>query len=303
MPRTGSGELEVLLEGSLRHLARMGVTIPANCRQKRALALLRRINRPDGALKPDDPAFLRRVESSWRTTWETILITHAAFERRRQRAKTPFTNRQLRRMLGGDELGDTPSATAARDTQFELFVAALFAHTPVDVLAGEPDIRVSLGPERIGIAAKRIRSLKPQRIAERVEKAIEQIRRSGLRGMLAINLDARLEGAQLPPMAEERVTLFVEKLDIILDYLKPCVEDPNVLGVMVFAQCARWVFPEAGEARTPELDAALPMRWLTWDDDPVMRMLLDNYQRCWKEAVQRNVAEIVESVRRAARRL
>jgi hypothetical protein len=297
LPRTGSGELQGLLDLSLQHLARMGVKIPVNCRQRQALALLRRINTDRAILRPDNPTFLRRVESNWRTAWETILITHAAFERRRQRAKTPFGNQQLRRMLGGHELGDTASSTSPRDTQFELFVAALFAHTAVDVIGAEPDIRVSLGYERVGIAAKRVHSSNPKRIAERVKEALKQIRKSHLRGMLALNLDARLEGARLPPTSDERANLFAERLDVVLDYLQPCVQDQNVLGILIFAQCTQWTFP-AGDAQVPTIDVSLPMRWLTWDDDPGMRILLDDYQRRWKSAVERNVADIVEGARR-----
>ncbi|HZS57713.1 MAG TPA: hypothetical protein VFA43_00485 [Gemmatimonadaceae bacterium] len=301
LPRTGSGELQALLDVSLRHLEAVGITIPSDCRQKRALSLLRRINNGQVLLRPDDSILLHRIETNWRTAWETVLISHAIYNRRRQRSRTPFTNDRLRRMMGGHELGDTPSSAYARDVQFELFVAALFAHTAVDVQGGEPDLRVTLGYERIGIAAKRVRSLKPARIAEHVNRAVVQIRDTGLRGMIALNLDARLEGANLPAAAEERGNLFVERLDIVLNHIKPCVDDPNILGIIVFAQCARWVFPAGDESHIPILDAAMPVRWLTWDDNPSMRLLLDDYQRAWRSAVERNVADIIESARRFAR--
>lgn len=76
--------------------------------------------------------------------------------------------------------------TPGRDTQFELYLAAVCLRgnlLPVEYC--EPDVTCVVGGKTFGIAAKRLKSL--ERFEERLKEAADQIHRSGLPGIIAID--------------------------------------------------------------------------------------------------------------------
>ncbi len=78
------------------------------------------------------------------------------------------------------------ASTNGRDTQFELYVAAVCLRggmAPVDY--HEPDVACTVAGRRFGIAAKRIKSL--GRFEERVKEGANQTRRAGVPGVVAID--------------------------------------------------------------------------------------------------------------------
>jgi hypothetical protein len=79
------------------------------------------------------------------------------------------------------------SNTPGRDTQFELYVAAVCLRggmLPVDY--DEPDITCAVEGVKFGIAAKRLKSL--DRFEDRVRDGVDQIRRAKLPGIVALDL-------------------------------------------------------------------------------------------------------------------
>lgn len=98
---------------------------------------------------------------------------------------------------------DDPKDSPGRNTQFELFVAAICqAARLFPVEYSEPDVLCALDGMRVGIAAKRIKSDK--QIKKRILKASKQIQQSGQPGFIALdtsialNPDNRRIGTVIP---------------------------------------------------------------------------------------------------------
>lgn len=75
---------------------------------------------------------------------------------------------------------------SARDSQFESFIGAVFELSGFEVQFAEPDIIIADGLGQIGIAAKRPRN--EQKIERNCMDASKQIIRSGIKGVIAIDL-------------------------------------------------------------------------------------------------------------------
>ncbi len=82
---------------------------------------------------------------------------------------------------------DGNSNSPGRDTQFELYLAAIALRggmLPVEY--DEPDVTCNVEGVRFGIAAKRLKSL--DRFERRVKEGADQIRRAGFPGIVALDL-------------------------------------------------------------------------------------------------------------------
>jgi hypothetical protein len=82
---------------------------------------------------------------------------------------------------------DVNSNTPGRDTQFELYLAAIALRagmSPVEY--EEPDVTCNVEGIKFGIAAKRLKSL--DRFEERVKQGAKQIRRANFPGIIACDL-------------------------------------------------------------------------------------------------------------------
>lgn len=82
---------------------------------------------------------------------------------------------------------DGNSNTPGRDTQFELYLAAIALRagmSPVEY--DEPDVTCTVDGIRFGIAAKRLKSI--NRFEERVKEGAKQIRRANIPGIIAVDL-------------------------------------------------------------------------------------------------------------------
>jgi hypothetical protein len=85
---------------------------------------------------------------------------------------------------------DNPTRSAGRDEQCELFVAAICAKAGLRPTFDEPDIRCHFRDETIAVAVKRIKSL--EAFEKHIKKAASQIDRTGLRGVIAVDLTVGL---------------------------------------------------------------------------------------------------------------
>jgi hypothetical protein len=145
-------------EEILSKLAARRVRIPASNRIERAIELTDQLNDSE-ALRTATPDELKRAREAFRSLWEFFFICYTAFER--PRAARSLTNERLEMLLRGADDPDGESNSAARDNQFELLVAALFVLGGADVYSGEPDFRFLYHGRHVGIACKRVRSLRP----------------------------------------------------------------------------------------------------------------------------------------------
>lgn len=144
----------------------------------------------------------------------------------------------LKPLLDGAPLPADDARTFARDKQFESYLAALLVHSGFEVLLKEPDLIFKHEGVWYGIAAKRLSS--PDQIAKRVREGISQLKKTGLRGLIALSVD------RLLPAAIPRVVASSEKaldeagsslvLKVLQDYgptIFPLLNHPNVIGLIV----------------------------------------------------------------------
>lgn len=90
---------------------------------------------------------------------------------------------------------DNREKSKGRDTQFELFVAALCRAAGFEGVLftgpdAEPDVRCDVAGVQIGIAAKRIKS--ESQIEKRIRSAVKQIDESGIPGIIAVETNILL---------------------------------------------------------------------------------------------------------------
>lgn len=100
-------------------------------------------------------------------------------------------------VLGGAPRSRDDTNSLARDTQFELYVAALCQYAGIPVEVREPDIIIKPAGVRLGVAAKRVKSAR--KVRERVHEGGAQLKRAGLVGIVALNLD------ELVPLNDQRL--------------------------------------------------------------------------------------------------
>lgn len=94
--------------------------------------------------------------------------------------------KKLNLVLGGAPLPGEDTNRLARNTQFELYVAALCARGGLEPQLREPDCIVTAGSLRLGIAAKRAGG---PNIRGLVKDGARQLRKASLDGVVALNLD------------------------------------------------------------------------------------------------------------------
>jgi hypothetical protein len=92
---------------------------------------------------------------------------------------------------------DNREQSPGRDAQFELYLAAICQNAgllPVDYV--EPDVTCVVAGKTFGIAAKRLKSLSSVR--QHVKKAADQMGKSGVSGVIALDLAMALNPANAP---------------------------------------------------------------------------------------------------------
>lgn len=277
----GSAHLARRLEEALDHLRdRFGVALPPNGRHQTALATLERLNSSEQPIDLGDASELTRISEAHRLAWETFLIVVAAIDDQRN-PQTPFTPERFERMMGGD-LMDKGRDSLPRNTQFELYVAAMLRLPGGTVTGGEPDLRMLYGQEEVGVAVKRIRSLNPDQVQKNARDAAKQIHAVGRRGWIALNLDTRFARMDYSQPETTRLNEFDETFDSVVSALRRASHKPHVLGFILFGYVVGWHPPDV-EGDAPRLHVAAPLRWIGLSDDAGEVRLFDDFTRSWHQ--------------------
>lgn len=289
----GSGTLQAGLTSALRAAELMGIEVPPSGRHQRALKLLARYNRNEIVVALTDPTTLAPLEAAHQTAWYAVLILCAASLYRRHRY-TPFSRDKLTLMMGGADLHDGRSALA-RNTEFELYLASLFALASAEVRVGEPDVRLRYGYELVGLAAKRIRSTARRQLSKHIDDAVDQIGRSRLRGLIAIKLESRF--SYIDPRQQEDVVLkgFSDAFDSINPHMAKHETNPRLLGYMAFGYISHWR-PPTKLGGPPELHFTTPFRWQGWALDPAEHLLHRDFTTGWRDRIHTRLANISRGV-------
>jgi hypothetical protein len=169
---------------------------------------------------------------------------------------------QLRRLVSGMSI-PTPGSkhSPAHDFQFETYIAAVAELSGYKVSFAEPDVVVRKGTRIFGIAAKRPRS--KRRIEKNCRKAANQIRQSGLPGIVALDVSFALYPNQCVNTNDLSGGLrFVQAAvnNFVKSYyhdLADACRDAGALGVLA---CLQLPVLNYGHDPTPQL--ASVVRWL-----------------------------------------
>jgi len=232
---TGPSAQIAAAEWTRERLAQFGVPFPAGNRLQRAKALLEDVNAMRIVLTPDDDALLDSVTEAQWTIIEQYIVTRSLG--RPGRVLSSLRLRKLEEMLSGADSPDTDRNHLARNTQFELYVAALFTMGDTPVALAEPDLVFDYLGTPCGLAAKRVRSFR--QAPRRADEAADQMRAAGLRGIVAVNVDVLLKTAQGLPGPEATLA---DRLQVV-DHLESRMADRSeVVGTMTFGRDCIWDF-------------------------------------------------------------
>jgi hypothetical protein len=275
----GSGKLAGLLRVAINQL-RAIMPVTNDTRLARALRLLDSINSNPTVMAGGDPEFLERVAAAHRTAWEFFLVMFA--RSLSEPFASPFTRDRLAAFLQGMEVEVTPGNTTPRNLQFEAYVAAILILGGAEVTHAEPpDLQLLFGRERVGLAVKRVTSLNQRTLEQRVDEAVDQIRKSGLRGFVVLNLDSRF--TDIDPEVHRPLLLdeYDRRFDELYELAQKCARVPEVLGIMSHGYAARWDMSVKSPHGLPSLRKSVPMRWVAFGDTEEDRDLFEEFSHAW----------------------
>lgn len=143
----------------------------------------------------------------------------------------PLLRTALERALTGSLDPRKESNPIARNTQFELSVGAYLLAGGISFAIGEPDLIAHIGDEAVGVAAKRVTSRR--KIIHRAKAAVAQIEKTGIRGIVALNLDAFVGEVSHGVAAEaagESFTAALPEIELLHEILRG---NPAVRGLIL----------------------------------------------------------------------
>ncbi len=108
----------------------------------------------------------------------------------------PLLLEKVRQVLGGAHLPGEDANPAARDLQFELYVAARCRVAGIKTQICEPDCIIVSAEQRLGVAAKRAKSA--AHVRRLVREGGRQLRAAGLKGIVALSFDRLVEPLDVP---------------------------------------------------------------------------------------------------------
>lgn len=281
---TGSNMVKDRLQQALVVFEQLNVRVPPSGRHRRALAVLERVNQR-GPVDLNEPEQLVQMARANRIAFHATHVAAAAY--RSRRPGTPFTVQKLQQTMK-DSFADDRSQSHARDIEFELLQAADLLLGDVDVIDGEPDLRIKYCDERVGVAVKRVRSRSPRQIRKHVKKAEAQILKSGLRGWIAFNLDTRFEEIRPNDPEEEFAARASEIFETAQDTMETDTDGRNVIGLMLHGYATAWSQPDADDV--PRLKSATFERWTLYAQDETtedFRLAKSFFDACKRKRDQR----------------
>lgn len=237
LERVGSGALAAQGRNAAKALARRGIVLPANGRLERAIQRIERVNDAPELLHSMSDADAALLLEATRDVYDAFLVAYAAVERPRR--VNPFPPDRLVCFGQG---ADSPKGEAnpwARNTQFEVVVGAHFLLGGADVQAEEPDYSLLYNRRRVGLAVKRLTSLKPGTLVTRLKEAVEQISDTFGEGFAVVNMDSwitNLSGGS----PEEVGAQFQSQLREAYRGMLKVVPKMELRGIIILGTWLRW---------------------------------------------------------------
>ncbi len=234
----GSGKLATRARDVLKILGEQGLRIPAGNRLERAAQQLERVNTaPENLHSMTDDEAEQLIEAT-RTIFEAFYVTWAFTERENAARALP-----IGKFTAFFEGADMPSQDAnphARNTQFELVAATHFLLGGADLRHEEPDFTILFHGTYVGLAVKRLTSVRPATLSARLREGVRQIERAKGIGFIAVNLDNWI--TDLPGDEPEEVGRRFEAqlTDAYREIAKLAARKSTLLGIAILGTWLRW---------------------------------------------------------------
>lgn len=228
---------------TIQRLSDLGAPPPKGCRLLRARAFVISLSAKTIPTRRSAPQ-ARLFAEAHRTLLEFWAAARSINPRLRPLPKS--LRRKLSLAYGGkdDPADDDDRSVVARNTQFELWLAAWLVAGRRPLRMREPDLEAAYGFQWRGIAAKRVRSRR--RIAKRVFDAAAQVKQASGTGFIALSLDNYSTTAGIRARSSLRIgERFFEaypEIDTAADQLKR--RAPWIRALVCFGHYARWVNPQ-----------------------------------------------------------
>ena len=114
-----------------------------------------------------------------------------------------------------------------------------------------------------------------------LQKAVQQIKSSGLRSWIAVNLDSRFTTIQPGRKGQASILrAFNDAFNSVNSALGPFVAHPLVLGVMLYGYTGQWT-KGPKKTRLPQFASSSPFRWHGWVTDPGEELLYKDFVEAW----------------------
>ncbi len=190
-----------------------------------------------GFIPPDHPCFETALEAE-----RDMQLLQYVFEQDHAKSRHAGFKRLLHKLTDDPVLPqDNRERSKGRDTQFELFIAAICqaaGFIPVEY-PDPPDVTCCVEGITIGVEAKRIKS--EAQVGKRIAKAAKQIYESGLPGIIALDTTVALnrnnDRITTPIPEEEFVPLYKDAINLFLrrydERIRKWVSGKGVIGIIV----------------------------------------------------------------------
>ncbi len=217
--------------------------------QSRLMRMRRVLLDATGFIPPDDPDFETALEAD-----RDMQLLEYVFEQDHAKSRHAGFKRLLRKLTDDTVLPqDNREQSKGRDTQFELFIAAICqaaGFIPVEY-PDPPDVTCCVEGITIGVEAKRIKS--EAQVKKRVPKAAKQIHESRLSGIIALDTSVALNpnndrvtrpipDEEFVPLYHAAINLFLRRYDA---RIRKWVSGKNVIGIIVHDHQVRFETDES----------------------------------------------------------
>jgi hypothetical protein len=212
LSRWGSSDALRAAEWTLARLADLGIDTAAPNRLADAVDLIRRTNAIEVQYDVRSSTALA-VSEAIKVAFEQYLIVSKLHH------IDGVAQKKLRLMLRGD-LTPAQQDDPGRDTQTELFAGVVFRAAGYRVDIAEPDLVISKGTGKWGVAVKRVKS--ERQLTARIRSAQGQLQRHRLDGFIVVNpellmdqmlREARLSHDELSTRLYSRIADLTNKID------------------------------------------------------------------------------------------
>jgi hypothetical protein len=222
----GANELIGYADYAISNIRMLRVTCGSTSRLTLARGILEQFR--------DDPKRARElpiVAEAARTIIQFYLIARTF--RNTKTNEHPSLAQLLTRSQGGpvDARIETDASASARNFEFELSMGAYFASGGLGIAIAEPDLCIKFGEDIVGVAAKRVRGR--GKFMRRVKDAAAQIAKSGLRGIVALNVDSFIGELPHADTADVAGANFFAQLPEYAEAQQFLVAQPTIRGLII----------------------------------------------------------------------